>query len=225
MPTPYTPDPSHNPATINVPSDGDDADGALFDGPYEDLADRTAHSQWPETDNTKRYPLASRTITRWHRNPPVARSRSGVLDWDLIEASGEVAPIQVNITDADSALIYFLDLPDGSTVTNVQVQVKGAGGHGAFPIGGFHLPVLSFVEFDPVTETTNVVAAASDPSANATAYQASHAIPVGFSQVIDNANKIYYMVLYGEYGTGAIAGLVSFGAFTQYTVDNMDPGA
>jgi hypothetical protein len=224
MPSTYTPNPTNNPASITIPSDGDDAIAASADGAFKDLADRSAHSQQPATDNTVRYPLATRTSARWTSNPPVSKSRSAVLDWELIETSGLVAMAQVNITDADSAVIFYLDLPDQAEVNDVQVQVTGTGGHGAFPIAGFHLPVLSFVEFDPVTQFTNVVGATTDPSATAAAYQASHAIEItGLTTTVDRGNKIYYLVLYGEYGTGAIAGLAAWGGWAQKSISNMDP--
>src|SRR5258708_3181263 len=129
----------------------------------------------PATDNTKRWLVAAQTVSRWQRNTFVSKMRSGVPDW---ETNDRATIQQANITDSDNACTIMLDLPDQAVISSVFVQFLAAGGHGVFPIAGFHLPTIILYKKNPITNVDTPLGTKVDPSATAGDYQTSHVIEI-----------------------------------------------
>lgn len=113
------------------------------------------------------------------------------------------------------AMFHVLSLPDGVTLTQIEVWLKAAGGHGALPT----LPYARLYRGQPNdTSTYTVLGTADDASANVTAYQAHHAmILLGLSEVIDNGTYRYLIELFGEEGGDFVAGLQYLGTKATFT--------
>jgi len=223
MSFPYTPVPSNNPATVTLPSDGDLASALSVDSPFGDLADKVAHAQWPESDNTKKYPLASRGLSRIQRCVCSTSQTAGVNDW--APQNGFNCSIMAQVTLAGTAVIYQpLDLPDGSVLTSVIVYLIATGGHGGLP---GTMPTARLFKMNATTGVlTQVGITTGDPS-NLAAYEAYHFISIGggINETIDNTQYKYVVAVTGEAGGGSIAGLQYWACQTASTVTSQDPGA
>src|SRR6185369_16296566 len=100
-------------------------------------------------DNTKTYPLASRTVTRIQRGVATSSETAGVADWSV--QNGFDGALFLQATLATTAVLYQpLDLPDGSTLTTILVFLKASGGHGGLPAT---MPTARLYKVDPTTLT------------------------------------------------------------------------
>ncbi len=218
MPSTYTPDPSNNPATITLPSDGDPKGAASVNTPFEGLADKVAHANWPETNSAKMYPLATRSVTRMCMGAPM------VDDFTKWLGSSPFLNCLV-VTKQD---IYFpVQLPDGATWVQAFAYFQGATGHAAFPAGKpATMPVMRACRFDPATGTIGVIASVTDPSASVAVYEAIHALTiVGMAEVVTAATKNYFIKVETEGGLLGLAGDQIYGVQVVYSVSEQDPGA
>ncbi len=214
----YTPDPSNNPASITLFDDGEDKPIATVNVALEGIADKVAHANWPETSNAKKYPLATRSITRMCMGAPM------VDDFTKWLGSSPFLNCLV-VTKQD---IYFpVQLPDGATWVQAFAYFLGAAGHAAFPAGKpATMPVMRAVRFDPSTGTLGVIASVTDPSASVAVYEAIHALTiVGMAEVVDATAKNYFIKVETEGGLLGLAGDQIYGVQVVYSVSEQDPGA
>lgn len=116
------------------------------------------------------------------------------------------------------ARIYFtLSLPRNGTLTNVDVVLKGAAGHGS--LGLMSMPTGAIYSIDKSTGTKALLATNADPSADATAYQALHVIPITVSHVVDSLTYRYVVDVTTEDSTGALSGADYLGCVVTVTPD------
>lgn len=219
----YTADPSNNPSVFDLPDDGDVKPVSSINPTLEALADKAAHAVWPETNNTKTYPLASRSIGRVMRGVGVASVTGGAPDWAV--QNGFNGAIFLQVTLSTTAVVYQpLDLPDGCTLTAVIVWLQGSAGHDGIPA---QLPRVRLYKLNITTGAlTQIGITTTDPS-NLAAYETYHFVSIGggISEVIDNSTYRYVVGIVGESGAHSQAGLEYVGTSCSMTVTKQDPGA
>ncbi len=214
----YTPNPANNPSAYTAPVDGDLKPVASVRVMLEGLADKAAHLDWPESDATKKYPLASRLLTRTVRAafvPSVPANWTSLLGGAMVQTGG---------TPTVSGGFQILDLPDGAVLSELRIYIDPIGGHGALPAT---MPKVQVFRWVPATGVSTSLVSQTDPSASVVAYEALHVITatLGTTETIDNVNNVYAVVFDSEGGANSLNGLQVEGSRAVYTVTSQDPGA
>jgi len=126
---------------------------------------------------------------------------------------------QDDVTSASSAELPFVCLPHVGTLTELNVIVTGAGGHGALPAT---IPNVSLYR-DVGAAVGVLVATANDPSPAVGAYESAHLITLtGFSESV-SPNNLYRLIILGEAGANAVVGLQVHSFNTVMTVTRNYP--
>ncbi len=190
----------------------------------------------PGQDPTADYPVASGAQARIQRAPWQPQTTAGAGDgwWpnDTTATFGGVAPSGAVQFDVSSTFLVqkTLDMPHGSVLTQLTVNLIGAGGHSTFPISGWTPPSIQLYKKNTTTGVFAQIVGTPNPtidtSASAAAYQAIHPITMtGLSETVDNSAYEYSIAVLGEQGTGAQAGLIAVSVQTQTTVTKLDKAA
>lgn len=156
---------------------------------------------------TNKVKLASRSITRTQAVMPSPTSAT----W-TINAQG-FAVQAANNTDK---LIWPLRVPHGATLTNVDVALDAAGGHGGAPtmpsVEVGYISTLGFVSLASKTDATSLVS-----------YQLFHAFGIDpISHTVDRSNRRYVAIITGESGGNYVAGLTIYYVTCTYTITEYD---
>jgi len=223
----YTPIPGNNPSAYTVPEDGDTKPVASIRVALEGLADKAAHINWPAVDNTKRYPLASRSLRRtqlnqWAFNP--ADCADGVT-----LTGGGVTLLDGLVMNTIGCQAFLpLDLPDLSVLTALDICLQGAAGHGSLPAGTDRFNIQIFIgQAGPGNPATQIVTAQYDTTVGTGNYEFEHIYTVTLGSPITMDRSIDRIVLMAtnEKGANFIAGLRVCEIATIITVTSQDPGA
>lgn len=225
----YTPVPGNNPANITLPSDGDLASALSVDSPLGDLADKVAHANWPETDNTKSYPLISQTIFRAQPYNVFVNQTDGNGNVITPKWAYELGVwIQSVVTVTNEYIDQVLDVPHNATLSNVYVNISGTTGartHAGLPtmptFRVFRMPVTTGV----FQTMSNLI---TDPTAVLATYNAAHqiTIPINANAVIDKSSYRYIVRIIGESGANSVASALQYlGCSTEFVTTSMDKGA
>jgi hypothetical protein len=204
-----------------MPSDGEARTAAAQNVPDQGMADDIARL----AAGTHAVIHHSRVYTDWqyYINPlsPVSQANHWVrLPSAVGFAQTDVVSADVN---EDTKLWCPLDMPDGATLTAIEVRLHPNGGHSALPAT---MPTFNLYEIDPSADSSSSVAAGTDASANTTAYQLNHTILVnGLSHVIDRNNRGYKVTFSGEYGANALTLLHALAVICHFDTTKIDRGA
>lgn len=117
---------------------------------------------------------------------------------------------------------YFdLDIPDGATLTSVEVWILPATPHGGLPTT---LPAVNLTKINIEDTTTALLAGELDQSADVAAYETPHAITMNAGStaalsptVIDNTAYYYRVGFTSEAGLNALLGCAVLGIKATYT--------
>lgn len=101
-------------------------------------------------------------------------------------------------------LFIPIQVPNGATLTTVEVRLTGAGSHAGLP---GTMPLVTVRRFDTSSGLGFTLGSASDPSGSVGTFQGSHSITVsGMSHTIDRTVNRYYVQLTAENGANALVG-------------------
>lgn len=219
MASPYTPNPTALPATVDLPDDGDLEDASSVNVSNEAELDAIANLELPQTSGTPYpFPDTGVSLTRMQRGGAICDrtewSQIPFLDvWIAIGAT----PVQ---------LVEPLLLPLRSEFTDLLFYVSAGAGHGGLP-GPGDRPTVNIYEYEPSTQTATLLAGpVEDPttSISIAAYEAPHAIPVSMSGIFpDPINKKYFATLTTEGGVNAEVGFRYDAVQTSCTIVVQDP--
>jgi hypothetical protein len=156
------------------------------------------------------------------RGVAASSQTAGVNDWAV--QNGFNCAIFLQVTLAGTAVLYQpLDLPDGCTLSQVAIWLKGAGGHSFTPAT---MPTVRLYKCDPTTGTLTQIGITTNDGSTLSFYEAVHFVTVGGGvfEVIDNQQYRYVVGITGEAGANSIAGLEYIGTVCSITVTHLDPG-
>jgi hypothetical protein len=229
MSTTYTPNPANNPSGFTLPSDGDNKPVSSINPTLQGLADGLSHAQWPSTDATKSYPLASRHLTRvvTARPQSINGFGSGADDegWNVSSAvPGAYRHEHTAGGAAADRLVFDLDLPDGATGVQFQVYQQPAAGHTLLPTNRIAIGAIR-IDLQTKTSTSGSTtpffgAIVAYEQYNGVAYDAT-----ALFGTIDRTRYRYLGVFYSEYGSDVVIGGLVYGAKVVFDTIAMDPGA
>jgi hypothetical protein len=156
---------------------------------------------------TNRVKLASRSITRVQSALPDRTSAT----WS-IDAQG--TPFQA--ANNTNPLIFPLRVPNGATLTSVQVGIIPTGGHGGAPT----MPAVQIGYSTSAGFTT--LGTTVDPTVFGS-YEVAHEFgPTGLSHVVDRSARRYVAIVVGETGANYVAGLSVMCVKCTYTITEYD---
>jgi hypothetical protein len=153
--------------------------------------------------------------TAWEMFLPPTPNFSQSDNWRLLEAANLVRLLQFDTTTASAAFIPIPQINYGkpASITNVQVLLRGTG-HSALPAT---MPTISLVGYDS-DFTADVLATASDPSANAAAYDVQHYVNIpGLTPLLIGTYPMLALKLTGEADSPAAGGLTCLGVRVTIT--------
>lgn len=103
-----------------------------------------------------------------------------------------------------TSLVIPLQVPNGATLTEVEVRITGAAAHAGLP---GTMPSIIVRRFDTSSGLGFTLGSATDSSGTVGAFQSSHSITVsGLSHTIDRTINRYYVQLIAENGANALVG-------------------
>ena len=219
-------------SSVTPPAGGDLRNSASVLTPFQQLANRTRYlydglvqSLLPSNTATERYRYASRSMEVQVATLPAWNTAS---DWAFGTLYSEKT-VTCQVT-YQTFLHYPIDPPDGATLTNLGMSVRGASGHSAFPGGAPATPpFVQLCRYDSTTRSTSIVFTAPVVWAivgTAAAWQAgvlwNSALTTG--EVIDRTRYSYFLVVGSEGGAGAIAGMIVYGVSYTCSITRQDPG-
>lgn len=103
-----------------------------------------------------------------------------------------------------------IDLPHGATLVSASVYIAPVL-HAS--IAGMTKPAFDIIEFEATANAGSIIGSGTDPSADATAYSAYHAvIASGIGVAIDRSAKSYFLDFTGEDGANSEALLKLYGS-------------
>ncbi len=107
-------------------------------------------------------------------------------------------------------------IPTVGTITNITVYLEGNAGSGGPHVADVvGLPVFDLTRVSPDGQTTTTIAGPfTDPSANFTAYDATHTITSGALSLAITANDRYVITLVGEFSTNSLPDALGLHAIT-----------
>ncbi|XXX79179.1 hypothetical protein WMF30_10435 [Sorangium sp. So ce134] len=120
-------------------------------------------------------------------------------------------------------LIYWLDIPNGATLTAVSVDVTGATGHSSLPTGTDR----AHIEVGYVSSPSGGggLGVQYDASASVEDYEEAHQITLSVSShVVNRTSNRYYALVRGERGGNYVAGLQVRNVRCTFTPASYDPG-
>lgn len=209
MSSPYAGNPALFPATYLIPSDGDPRNAVSVNVAFEALGDRTAYLQALNSPAT---------LTRQMRHAEY------LSDWTRICDSAAVSGWQcTHLADAAGVKVIFfpVEVPQGSTIIQVQVTVSPGGPHPALPAG---MPRWEMYSETP-SGTAVLADSLTDGSATVGAYEANHTIIKTVSiGTVDNQTSRYLLKFYGEAGANSRTSLRVTGVRVVYNILKLDPG-
>ncbi|MGK3995088.1 hypothetical protein [Sorangium sp. So ce1024] len=126
-------------------------------------------------------------------------------------------------TSALAHVCYWLDIPDGATLTAVTVDVVGGAGHESLPTGTdrVHLQV-GYVESP---SGGGSLGDSYDGSESVEDYEQAHTITVSVStDPIDRSIRRYYAIVRGERGSAFEPGFTARNVKCTFTPSRYDPG-
>lgn len=227
MTTPYTWDGSGNlEGSYNLPDDGDTADAASVDVPFETVIRDMIRGLY-----RKRVQVAPvRYLVHGHPVPDV-----GVTSvWQQIFVAGVGFPWkQTSVTPAnngahDYTLMFPILIPDQAALTNVVADITPAT-HSALPAT---MPNLAIEEYDPSANTMSSLCNVSDTTAPFGSYNLRHTfqiiqanMPGGTAILAARGTKILRLRVTGEFGANSVLGLTLNSVKVVFSTSNEDPGA
>ncbi len=121
---------------------------------------------------------------------------------------------QASTTPPIDYVLCPLFLPDGCTITSVDVCVSGGGGHSTDPANKLYAEIRKY----GVAGQTSI---GSSPDATAyPAYDSPHSFEIpSLSEVVDNTVSGYMVFLRGEYGMDSAVGAQAFACIVHFTPD------
>lgn len=194
-----------NTASVVVPDPGQQVLANDIEVAAQALANRTKLLLDPYSGNRRRFVAA----------PPVFNSAFWEHSSTGLEAGNPLCSLAGSAGPSvdKRKVVYLLDVPQGSTLTHVQLWLKAAPLHGGvvqFPVG---------IRFEKQAIETGVVTAGavvSDPSGLGT-YESYHWLDLAVGEVIDCDTYRYYARVSNEGGTNAIEpGLALYGLAQLY---------
>lgn len=201
-----------------------------------DIAMQNANNVQLATGNVTFSPV--RTVTRKiPLGAVVAESAAGSLgtsgsDQDLQELTSAITTrswtaltFAAAVTANAFARYWVVDLarhvPNGATITEVSIELRGNTGHAALPA---QMPGLSVRrEGGTGVSLHSAGSRINDASASTAAYQSTHGIIATCNQnnVVDKSQYTYYAMILNEGSTNAIAGLIVTSMTVTFTVPSI----
>jgi hypothetical protein len=123
-------------------------------------------------------------------------------DWTFV--TGNNSGLIQSLTNGGDKCAFILDLPDGYTLSDLQVYIQPPGGHGALPTT---MPQFTLTRVDRNTGVATLIDTEIDASGSTGAYEAYHSIQMsGLAEVINRATRKYVLNFTAETDTNALAG-------------------
>jgi hypothetical protein len=127
----------------------------------------------------------------------------------------------VTTTNGATYLTFDLDIPDGATLTSVEVWIRPSSPHAGLPAT---MPVVVFNQIYIESAATTLLAGELDQSASVVDYEAAHAILLNAGStgplaptIIDNTAYFYRVKFTSEASTNALSGCIILGVKATYT--------
>ncbi len=133
-----------------------------------------------------------------------------------------VRDVYGRLVDATTGSVCSFDLlmPNGSTLTTINVQISGGGGHGSLPAV---LPQISLYKVRYSGGATLIAGPVLDGSVNVAAYDSYHPISLlSMTEVIDDTLFRYILVFAGESGANSLSDLIVNSCDFSVTVGTID---
>ena len=206
-------------ASCTGPSAGDAVTAASVNGPLQSVENDIA------TLDSLKAPKASPTFTGIVKAPeyqfssPVGITRTGYSTPAKQSGSWGVDSTTGYWTDASTGGVLRIpvDVPSGAVLQTVKIWIHPAGSHGGVPTVSFLL-TKRVVATD--TNSTPTQTGGSETSASVAAYETVHALTLTLTggHTVNRAAAVYHLVLTGEGGGFALAGLQLVGVEYGYTM-------
>lgn len=210
MPVDYTPAPSTYHDVVQLMSDGDNNDASNFSSPLEAALDNAAYIK-----NLNHVA----TVTRWMRN-----ARWNADQWvelNVIGAEGGWVAAHVNDSATVEVLFIPVEIPQSSTITQVQIHVDPGTTHPNLPAV---MPRWELQSWAPPGFIT-LLESETDSSANVAAFEAPHTIGKIVSVgPINSTTTLYRLAVYCEAGANSRTAFRVTGARITFTTTKVDEG-
>ena len=110
-----------------------------------------------------------------------------------------------SLTNGGDKCAFILDLPEGYTLTDLEVWIQPPGAHGGLPAT---MPRFTLTRVDRNTGTATLIDTEIDGSGSVGAYEAYHSIHmvIGGGEVINRATRKYVLNFTAETDANALAG-------------------
>jgi hypothetical protein len=212
----YVPTPQALGASVARAADGEAPSGAILGGEVEPAYDAIARLQQlvnpGEGDGS-----------------PAAFLRAAVGGAPIIRCGrGTGANVGLIVSDTDPVdatnvclLEYALDLPDGCTLSALDMWVRGGGGSG-LPDGPI---TMELYYWTLSTGARAVLGEWFDAPVNEAAFEAHHAFfATDIDHVIVRQDRKYFVLVTGEWGASRLAGTRYFGLNATHSINTIDRG-
>ena len=139
------------------------------------------------------------------------QSRTGTPEWEAY------IDVEWICTALSGKLIIPLDLPNGSKLTEVMVQITGNNTHilGTLPA---NKPVLNIKYLTASTNVVTTIASQTDTSASGGVYGLPHSITVtGMTHIVDKTIRKYFAEIVAESGADALTGAIYYYGINKFT--------
>jgi len=134
------------------------------------------------------------------------------------------------LDNADCAMVFPIDVPDGCDWVGFEITMQGAAGHGGMPATK---PSIHLYKIDCETGAGTALGSKTDPTSNTTDYQSFHtfgwdgvsSIIAAFGIGTDNTKYRYTAFVDTETGANALDGATFLPPIVHYYVLEQDDGA
>lgn len=143
--------------------------------------------------------------------------------WELDRTTNDFFWVTTSTSQSKLRIPLNAFLQNGVTITQLVARFDAAGGHGALP-GGIPELILYRKRVGTTGAASGIIDSAFDPSANTTAFQAEHDIPLvlGTPHTVNLATHAYYAIITSEDGSDSFAGAQYHGLRLTYTYTRLD---
>jgi hypothetical protein len=137
-------------------------------------------------------------LTETISTPPLFNAAA----WSFV--TGNNSGLIQSATNGGDKCAFILDLPEGYTLSDLEVWIQPPGGHGGLPAT---MPRFTLTRVDRNTGVATLIDTEIDASGSVPAYEAYHSIQMGgLAEVINRATRKYVLNFVAEADANALAG-------------------